>query len=73
MDHSPKQSEENPTLPCDRRYRTSKYFLQDQLRCSDAAADFRSVKDLVSKAASFGFNEAFQFQTIPVPVKPPES
>lgn len=77
MGHPPEESrqpaqEEQTTLPCDRRYRTSKYFLQDQLRCSEAAADFRSVRDLVSNTASFSFKQAFQFQTAPVPVRETE-
>jgi hypothetical protein len=62
-------SSEEINLPCDKRYRTSKYFLQDQLRCSEAAADFRSVKDLISNATSFNIKQAFQFQTVAVPVK----
>ena len=49
-------------LPCDQRYRTSQYFLEDQLRCSDAAEDFRSVKNLVGKAQSFNLRNAFRFQ-----------
>jgi hypothetical protein len=65
-------SSEKINLPCDKRYRTSKYFMQDQLRCSEAAADFRSVKELISSAASFNLKQAFQFQTVAVPVKQPE-
>jgi hypothetical protein len=57
-------------LPCDKRYRSSKYFLQDQLRCSEAAADFRSIKELLSGAESFSLEQTFQFQTQPVPIQP---
>lgn len=56
-------------LPCDQRYRTSKYFLEDQLRCSEAAIDFRSVRALFSKTASFNPLETFRFQTQAVPVR----
>jgi hypothetical protein len=55
-------------LPCDQRYRTSKYFLEDQLRCSEAASDFRSVRALFSKTSSINTSEIFQFQAQPVPV-----
>ena len=63
------ESGEKPMLPCDKRYRTSKYFLEDQLRCSEAAADFRSVKELVSNTPSFSFGSAFKFQPQAVPVR----
>jgi hypothetical protein len=56
-------------LPCDQRYRTSKYFLEDQLRCSEAASDFRSVRNLFSKTASFNPLETFRFQTQAVPIR----
>lgn len=69
MDHSADAQKQDVSLPCDKRYRTSKYFLEDQLRCSEAAADFRSVKNLVSNAASFSLHQAFQFQAQPVPVR----
>jgi len=55
-------------LPCDQRYRTSKYFLEDQLRCSEAAADLRSVRALFSQS-SFSLSSPFQFQTQAVPVR----
>lgn len=56
-------------LPCDQRYRNSKYFLEDQLRCSEAASDFRSIRELFSRAANFSFASPFQFQTQAVPVR----
>lgn len=60
----------NPvSLPCDRRYRTSHYFLADQLRCSEAAADFRSVKNLLNNTPSFSTRGAFRFQTQAVPIR----
>ncbi len=68
MSESSEHLTEKITLPSDRRYRTSRYFLQDQLRCSEAAADFRSVKELVSKATGFNLQQAFQFQAVSVPV-----
>lgn len=59
----------NLTLPCDRRYRTSKYFLEDQLRCSEAAEDFRSIKNLMSNSQSFSLMGAFRFQMATAPVR----
>lgn len=61
--------QEQIALPCDRRYRTSRYFLQDQLRCSEAVADFRSVKQLVASAQSFSPTTAFRFQPEAVAVR----
>lgn len=69
MSESSEQLSEKIALPGDRRYRTSNYFLQDQLRCSEAAADFRSVRDLVSKAAGFNPQQAFPFQPVPIPIQ----
>jgi hypothetical protein len=78
MDESPNKTSrraeqpvisESQILPCDHRYRTSKYFLEDQLRCSEAASDFRSVREFFSKASSFGLNTPFQFQAVPVRVE----
>lgn len=57
------------SLPCDKRYRTSKYFLEDQLRCSDAAADFRSVRDMLHRTQAFDVTGAFRFQMATVPVQ----
>lgn len=53
-------------LPCDRRYRSSKYFLEDQLRYSEAVADFRSVKEFLSNTSAFTGRNVFQWQTAPV-------
>jgi hypothetical protein len=70
MTHSDQASpQEAIVLPCDQRYRNSKYFLEDQLRCSEAAADFRSVKELVGRAPSFCIRSTFRFQTQAVPVR----
>lgn len=69
MANPPEQEPEKPALPCDRRYRSSKYFLQDQLRCSEAAADFRSVKALAAQVSAFNIHQAFQFQTQAVPIQ----
>ena len=59
-------------LPCDQRYRTSHYFLADQLRCSEALSDFRSVRALLRKVANLNPLEAFQqhFEAIPVRIEP---
>jgi len=76
MDHLNEQSandrpiayQESHMLPCDKRYRTSKYFLEDQLRFSEAVADFRSVRDILSKATDFTASNPFQFQAEAVPI-----
>lgn len=60
---------EKMNLPCDKRYRTSKYFLEDQLRCSEAAADFRSIRELVANTPSFSVRSTFRFQTQAVPIR----
>ena len=41
-------------MPCETRYRTSRYFQEDRLRCSEAAADLRMMKDLMDSLASIG-------------------
>ena len=41
--------EQTTYQPCEKRFRTSEYFLDDQLKCSDAIADFRSVKSLINQ------------------------
>jgi hypothetical protein len=60
---------EQIALPCDRRYRTNRYFLQDQLRCSEAISDFRSVKQLLSSTPAFSGASAFRFRPEPVAVR----
>jgi len=52
--------------PCDNRYRTSKYFLDDQLKCSSAVSDFNAVKSALSKVPAF--TAKFGFIPVPVPV-----
>jgi hypothetical protein len=51
----------------ERRYRTSKYFLEDQLRCSEAVQDFRTVKSVLSNTSLFTVRQAFRFASEPVP------
>lgn len=41
-------------MPCETRYRTSRYFQEDRLRCSEAAADLRMMKDLMESLSSVG-------------------
>ena len=41
-------SSEVPDLPGERRYRGSRYFQEDRLRCSDAADELRQVKSILS-------------------------
>lgn len=55
--------------PCEKRFRTAKYFQEDQLRCSEVAEDFRSVKNLLSKAREFDPRRVFQFQAVTVDVR----
>ena len=55
--------------PCERRFRTSAYFLQDQMRCSEAVEDFRSIRNLIQRVADFQPKTAFQFQSIIVPTE----
>ena len=59
-------SDNQPVLASERRYRNSNYFLEDQLRCSEAVSDFKSVRSLVEKAQGFSLRNAFQFQLQPV-------
>ena len=55
--------------PCERRFRTSSYFLEDQLRCSEALEDFRSVRNLLHSLTDFQPKEAFQFQAVQLQVE----
>jgi hypothetical protein len=52
----------------EKRYRSSRYFLEDQLRHSDAVEDFRTVKQLLASVQSFGLNQLFRFAAEPVVV-----
>jgi hypothetical protein len=47
----------------ERRYRTSKYFLNDQLRYSEAIQDIQSVKTTLCKLPQFSLRQAFHFAT----------
>ncbi|MBX2860928.1 MAG: hypothetical protein KTR14_06820 [Vampirovibrio sp.] len=49
----------------DRRYRSSKFFLEDQLRCSEAVNDFKTVKNFMQRTPQFGIKPAFQFALSP--------
>ena len=55
--------------PCDSRYRGSKYFLEDQLKCSSAVADFNAVKSALSNIPAFNVKQAFAPVPVPVRVK----
>ncbi len=55
--------------PCDKRYRNSRYFLEDQLRCSAAVEDFRSVKSLIGNLSSFNQQQTFRFRGATIPVR----
>lgn len=60
---------DNDYQPCDKRFRTTRYFLEDQLRCSEAVADFKSIRNLMNSASGFTVRTAFRFQSEPVWVK----
>lgn len=51
--HHAKQKQDTDYKPCDARYRSSSYFLEDQLRCSEAVDDFQSMKTMVNRLAAF--------------------
>lgn len=63
---------ERPDVPGERRYRTSSYFQQDRLRCSEAAADLREMKNLMIaveetwRVHGVGRNAVLQRVTVPV-------
>lgn len=63
----PEQKTDTDYRPCDSRFRTSKYFLDDQLKCSDALADFNAVKSALAKIPAF--NVKLAFAPVPVPVR----
>lgn len=52
------------------RYRSSKYFLNDQLRCSEAVQDFQTVKNVLGSTSLFNVRRAFRFsmETVAVPI-----
>ena len=50
--------------PCDTRYRTSKHFLDDQLQCSEAVADFRLLKEICTR-----FSIPLTLSPVLIPVK----
>jgi hypothetical protein len=58
----------NPYPVIERRYRTSKYFLEDQLRCSEAIQDFRTVKNLLAQTPQFNLRGTFKFATVNITV-----
>ncbi|MBY0450903.1 MAG: hypothetical protein K2X01_09800 [Cyanobacteria bacterium] len=45
-----------------RRYRGSSYFLQDQLRCSEAVQEFRSIRHFIKHLAVPELRDTFRFQ-----------
>ncbi len=59
-------SEYEPQSVTTKRYRTSKYFLKDQLRCSEAIHDFQSVRSLVNELPQFSLRSKFEFIALPV-------
>ncbi len=61
-------SEYEPASVTAKRYRSSKYFLNDQLKCSEAIHDFQSVKDLVNGLPDFSLRSKFEFIAQPIAV-----
>ncbi len=59
-------SEYEPHSVTAKRYRTSNYFLNDQLKCSEAIHDFQSVKTLVNGLPQFSLRSKFEFIEQPV-------
>jgi hypothetical protein len=55
----------------DWRYRSSGYFLEDQLRQSEAAQDFRSVKRLLSTLVRLSLRTSYEFTPVLVQVDVP--
>ncbi len=51
------------------RYQTTRYFLQNQLRTSEAVEDFRTVKSLMDATAYFNVRRSFKFAMETVPVQ----
>lgn len=47
--------------PCDTRYRTKDYFLEDQLKESQAVEDFKAVKIMLNTSLSFNPSNFFSF------------
>lgn len=46
----------------DKRYRASDYFLEDQLRYSEAVDEFRTIKEALTHASQFSLSKwAFGF------------
>jgi hypothetical protein len=64
---------EPPDVPGERRYRTSRYFQQDRLRCSEAAADLREMKNLMIAVETTwnirGIGRSAVLQRVTVPVR----
>lgn len=49
--------------PCDTRYRSRDYFLEDQLKESQAVDDFRAVKSLLDSSLNFSPANFFSFKS----------
>jgi len=56
-------SPQEPQTVTARRYRTSEYFRDDMLKCSDVATEFQSVKTLVNGLQAFSLQSKFVFAT----------
>ncbi|MBY0403797.1 MAG: hypothetical protein K2X66_07845 [Cyanobacteria bacterium] len=57
----------------DTGYQTKKHYLENQLKCSEAVQDFKSVKNLLSGSSYFNVRRVFKFALEPIPVTVQES
>ncbi len=52
---------QEPPSKTARRYRSSSYFLEDQLRTSEAVNDFRMTKTIVQNLPQFSLKSQLEF------------
>jgi hypothetical protein len=67
--HRDHQNADHHQKVIETRYQTSRYFLQNQLRTSDAVQDFKTVKNLMDATAYFNVRRTFKFAMETVPVQ----
>ena len=58
--------------PCDTRYRDTAYFLEDQLRCSEAIEDFRAVRSFIEDVRAQHLSPKLKPAPAPVRIDPPK-
>jgi len=69
---TPPQANTQQERVIDWRYRTSRYFLEDQLRTSEAAQDFKSVKKLLSTLVRLSLRTSYEFSPVVLELPPPD-